>query len=422
MGDCRKCLEPATDANSKLHRLLKLSPGLLIGLRLGSSRRSMLLPIIALTLSIAVLISTLAVMRGFEDALRNRLLGLFPHLVLASDQPLDWPQWRRQLLAEPEILGVAPNATLIGLLQGRQGSAPILLNGIDPRFESEVSTLADHLGSGSLQQLTKNDLIAGNSLAEQIGVAQGQTVRLTVPTVVDGRFRPRQLQMRLAAIYDSGTEIDWQLALMHILKAQELLASQGDTTSLKVKLADPMRAAAVRQRLQGKYPELKIISWTDTHGSLHHSLKLSRQLVVLLLLMVVIVAAFNVVAMLLVTTGERRLEIAMLRSIGANPATITAAILVFSQKIALAGTLAGVIVGIAIASNVSGMVNLIEQLLGRPLLNDKIYYLSYVPVKISMPDILFTVAMATAICFLSALYPAWRAGSLSPSEVLRWDG
>ena len=400
---------------------LRLPLSVLLGLRLGGSRSGFLLPVISLALGIALLTATLAVMRGFEDALRERVLGLIPQVTLRSSDPVDWDYWRQRLLEEEDVIGAAPLSAHSALLHAGGRTAQVLLAGIDPELERQVSVLGSFLPPGMPESLREGQLIIGATLARRLQLDVGQGLRVILPVHTSTGLRPKFTKLNVAAIFDSGTEVDRQLALVHLRQAGILLGDPDLVSGLRLKLKKPLQAAAVAEQLGRKYPHWQLIDWTDTHGNIYHSLLLSRRILALLLLAIVFVASFNVAASLAITTGERRGEIAMLRSIGAGRSLILRAVLLRGLWVGCCGTSLGLAVGGLVAQLLDPALRTVEGWLGSRLLSEDVYFLSYVPVRVALADIGFVSLAALTLCTLVALYPAWRAAGVSPVDVLRWQ-
>ena len=373
------------------------------------------LPVFALALGVALLLASLSVMNGFEQALRERVLGLIPQLILYPNAPRsDWQALAERALQYPEVEAAAPIVSLSGMLWAGGRSKPALVQGVVPSAEASVSSLPDYLPPGALAGLGMGEVILGRGLAAELDVGPGDFLRLLVP----GRGSPRVSRLRVRALFHSGTKLDEGLALLSLAEASALAGHPGAARALRLRLAEPFAAPALAPRLQ-RDMQMAARDWTLDYGVLFAAVRISRRLVVLLLFSVLAIASFSVVSGLLVTVGRRRGELALLRTIGAPPGLLFGSILVRGAWIGLAGSALGVAGGAVISLCVPKVAVLLERMLGLRLLAAEIYPLDYLPAALSWQDMLLASLLAMLVCLPAALYPAWRAFRLPPAEVLR---
>jgi lipoprotein-releasing system permease protein len=379
------------------------------------SRLSML----GLILGVALLVVVLSVMNGFDREMRNRILALVPHITLQpwSDQQVDWQQLKQDVERHPHVLATAPfvqgNAMLI------KGAAvePSVFFGIDPAAEKRVSVIEEYV---DLDILTPDasGLILGKALADRLVIEVGDRVTLGVPQA-EGRQNIRFVQMNVAAVVATGTELDQQLILMHINQAQSLF-SEAPPVSLRVSVDDVFAAPQIAWELasvHGRHYMLK--DWSQQFGNMYHAIQMSRKLVVIMLLAVVAVAVFNVVSTLVMVVNDKRADIGILRSQGASQGDILRIFLTYGAIIGAVGASAGGVVGVLLALGISDLVAGIESISGVKLLQSDVYPINYLPSDVRIPDVLMVCATAYMMSLLATIYPAWRASRMPPAEALR---
>jgi lipoprotein-releasing system permease protein len=379
------------------------------------SRLSML----GLVLGVALLVVVLSVMNGFDREMRNRILALVPHITLQpwSDQQVDWQQLKQDVERHPHVLATAPfvqgNAMLI------KGAAvePSVFFGIDPAAEKRVSVIEEYV---DLDILTPDasGLILGKALADRLVIEVGDRVTLGVPQA-EGRQNIRFVQMNVAAVVATGTELDQQLILMHINQAQSLF-SEAPPVSLRVSVDDVFAAPQIAWELasvHGRHYMLK--DWSQQFGNMYHAIQMSRKLVVIMLLAVVAVAVFNVVSTLVMVVNDKRADIGILRSQGASQGDILRIFLTYGAIIGAVGASAGGVVGVLLALGISDLVAGIESISGVKLLQSDVYPINYLPSDVRIPDVLMVCATAYMMSLLATIYPAWRASRMPPAEALR---
>ncbi|MFK7159938.1 lipoprotein-releasing ABC transporter permease subunit [Marinospirillum sp. MEB164] len=408
---------------------------LMIGLRYTrAKRRNHFISFISMTsmlgmaLGVAVLILVLSVMNGFERELRDRILGMVPHLAIKNYQ--DFSQWRttaETLRAVPGVEGVAPFIQTQGMLIQSGQHRGSLVAGILPELEPEVSIIAEHLQQGiTLDALQPGEfgMIMGERLARFLRLQVGDQVTLLLPeaSITPAGIFPRLKRFTLVGTFAVGAELDSQLAYVHLEDMQRLMRLGDSVEGLRLRLDDLFQAPRMTRELVNQlgYP-YRGQDWTQTQGNLFQAIQMEKRMISLLLLVIVAVAAFNIVATLVMVVTDKQADIAILRTLGASPATIMQIFMVQGLTIGVLGTLVGVGLGILLALNVSDLVLWLEGLLGIEFLDANVYFISYLPSDLRWADVRFIALSALSLSLLSTLYPAWRAARTQPAEALRYE-
>lgn len=412
-------------------------PGLAFPLRVGlryatARRRGALVAFISrvstagLVLGVALLIVVLSVMNGFERELREKILALVPHVAL---QPLrkvtDWEGLARAVEAHPEVVAAAPFVDLQGLLMARGKVVPVLLHGADPVWEARISRIGDYLREGSLESIAgaSTAVLLSRSLAERLRVRTGDALMVLVPDVRDGeRIVPRARRVSVGGIYDTGTEVDNVLVLAGLELATGLRGTPGIVQGLRFQVRDLHDAPRVREEVtRGLGMEIWGVDWTQTHGNLFEAIRLSRNMVAVLLFLIIAVAVFNVVSTLFLIVKDKEGEVAILRTLGASPASIMLLFVVQGFLIGASGALLGGAVGVALSLGVTDIVAAIEYAAGVQFLRADVYPVNYMPSALAWADVAQVCGVALLMSLLATLYPAWRAARMQPAEVLRYE-
>ena len=408
---------------------------LFIGLRYaGSKRRSQLVSFISLVsmvgmaVGVALLILVLSVMNGFDREMRTRILGLVPQInVIAygdtDNAEQDWQHIRKTLLYHPEVKAIAPFAQLNAMLLKGTKVEGALIYGIDPQQEKNVSIITDYVKAEALASLESDSrqILLGAALASRLGVAIDGVVNMMVPQEnTSGAISPRFIQLTIADIFDTGTELDQSVALIAIETALSLMPPEQRRQGMRITVKDTFQAPRVAWELEQNIPYGYIArDWTRSHGNLYSAIQLSKQLVGLMLLTIIAVAAFNIVSALVMVVTDKRGDIAILRTAGASPAGIMAIFMVQGTVIALIGTAAGTALGVALSLTITDIVAILEQLFQIQFLNSDVYPIDYLPVDLRLHDVLIIGGTACVISVLATIYPAWRASRVLPAEALR---
>lgn len=407
-----------------------------IGTRYTGSRRGSRLTtflsrtaIAGLAIGVALLILVLSVMNGFEREMRERILGLVPHISLfPGNVQEDWRKTADRIEKLPGVAAVTPLLQLNGMTVNGENVATVLLFGVDPQREVRATRLGQFIAADAIKRLSDDPqtLILGRGLASKLAVAPGERITVVVPDSdvrgASSQLHPRIERFVVAGLIDSGTELDETLALLRLDAAQRLSGSGDDGVSLRVMVADlfdaPRIAADLWRDLDGRY---YANDWTQSQGNLYSAIRLSKQLVAMMLAIIIAVAAFNVVSALVLVVNDKQGDIAILRSQGATSSGIIRIFLVQGFLVGAIGTAIGVACGVALSLVITDLVALLERLLHIQFLKADVYPIGYLPSDLRWPDILQVALTALVMSTLAAVYPAWRAAKVQPALALRYD-
>jgi lipoprotein-releasing system permease protein len=407
-----------------------------IGLRYTRAKRRnhfisfiSLISMAGIALGVMALIVVLSVMNGFQDELRNRILGVAAHLEITGpgERLADWPMLAAQVGKHPEVRGQAPYVLGQGLLAYGANPKGVLVRGVLPEREGQVSDLDEAMKSGRLADLKPGEygIVLGLELARALGVARGEKLAVIAP---QGLFTPAGLvprikQFTVVGVFQAGMyEYDVGMALVHLADAQRLYQLGADVSGLRVRLADMERAPRVTRdlaaALKGDY---YLSDWTMRHANFFRAVAIEKRMMAIILTLIVAVAAFNIISTLVMAVTDKQADIAILRTLGASPASIMQVFMVQGSLIGLLGTLLGVAGGVLLALNVETVVPMIERALGMDLFPADIYYISELPSKLVWADVAWIGGVALGLSFLATLYPSWRAARVQPAEALRYE-
>jgi lipoprotein-releasing system permease protein len=388
-----------------------------------------LISVAGLMLGVAVLIVVLSVMNGFEQELRTRILSVTSHATLMGiDGALpDWRAARTAALRTPGVQQAVPYIEAQAMLANGARAVGTAIRGVDAAEERKAVGLASRIRDGRIEDLAPGGwkIILGAVLAQELGVARGDTVVLIAPEGVatpDG-IVPRMRRFTVAGTFDSGMyEFDRGLALIDMTDAARLYRFGDRVTGVRLALADPLQAPQVVHDLAVALGGGFFVSdWTRNHANFFRSIELTKSLMFVILLMIVGVAAFNIVATLVMIVKEKQADIAILRTLGAGPRNILATFAIQGTIIGLVGTLAGAALGTLIATNLQQLVHGLERLLGVQFLDARVYLMSDLPAHVEWLDVARVCGVAFVLCAAATLYPAWRAARTAPAEALRHD-
>jgi len=407
---------------------------LFIGLRYTRAKRRKsfisffsLVSMFGLALGVLAMILVLSVMNGFQEEMRGRILGMVPHAFISGAQPLDdWRPLAAKAEQQPHVLAAVPYTQLQGMLSVRGRMQPLLVDGIDPAQEKRVSIVGERMTQGSLDALKPGEfgIVLGEIAARRFQLKLGSQVTVIIPEVgATGSITPRLRRFTVVGTFKVGAELDASLALINVADAAPLKGWQpGQVESIRLALDDLFQAPRISRDVAKALGDgYQARDWTISQGSLFQAMQMEKTMIGLLLLLIVAVAAFNIIATLIMVVADKKADIAILRTLGATPGQIMAVFMVQGTVIGLVGTLIGGVLGVIAALNVSSWIAALERLVGHKLFGGDMYFISNLPSRLELEDVVLIAVAALSMSFLATLYPAWRASRTSPAEALRYD-
>lgn len=388
------------------------------------------LTVSGLALGIAILITVLSVMNGFDREVRENILGILPHGTVKSQEPQGPDQWQAieaVLAANPAVLDFAPQIEATGVVANKGFAKGVLVQGVDPQAEQRISILDRFMVEGGLAGLqeARFRIILGATLAENLGVGVGDRVTLYSLEVSVNPLvpLPTQRQFTVAGIYKVGTlELDSAMAMITLQDAQALYRLRDTYTGLRFKIQDLLQVRAVAADLAEDLPgSVDVDTWTRLFGNIYENIQFSRTIVGFLLWLLVGVAAFNLVVSLVMIVRDKRGDIAILRTIGASPQTIGRIFMTQGCIVGLIGTAIGIAFGILFSLTVGDFAAMLERVLGITLLSAEVYPVDFLPSELRLSDIIGVSIGVFVLSLLATLYPAWRASRVQPAEALRLE-
>jgi lipoprotein-releasing system permease protein len=384
--------------------------------------------ILGIALGVTVLITTLAVMSGFQKEIRDRLLQMAAHAtVSAQGAPMEnWQHAVDVAMRDPRVAGAAPYVEEEALLTG-QRNQPAIVRGILPNEEAKVSVLAKKMKQGSIDSLTPGsyNILLGKELALWLGVGVGDkvVVMLGEPQASPMGMVPRYKRFTVSGIFEAGyNEIDRGLAVASMPDMQRVLRMGDGVTGVRLKLYDMDLAWNVARDLALKLRGPYLVSdWTRENANLYQSLKMEKTVMGILLSLIIAMGAFNLVSSQVMLVTDKQADIAILRTLGLSPGGVMQVFMVQGTLIGVFGTIAGVIGGIVLTLNLERLLAGIEALFHVQLLPEDVYYITGLPTDMQPHDVLVITCVALLMSFLATLYPAWRAARTQPAEALRYE-
>ena len=410
---------------------------------LRARRREVFVSLITMISMIGVMIGVmtlnivLAVMTGFEEDLRDRILGFNPHVVISSLQGLvdGYPDVLDAVRQVPDVVAAAPFVYSQVMASAGQNVSGVLVRGVDPALASAVVDIAAYLSDGEIEKLGRKQefsfqyeetvhtvqlsgVLIGHELARQLGVSVGDPIKVISPlgtTPGVGGLVPKFKRFVIVGVFDSGMpEYDSALVYMALADAQRFFTLGAQVTGVEVRVQDVYQAQAVAQELEARlgFP-YTARDWTEINRNLFAALALEKTVYFIVLLLIVLVAAFNIVATLIMVVMEKRKDIAVLKSMGAPGRAISRIFIYKGLVIGVIGTLLGTLFG-WLGCWLLDRYEFIE-------LPKDVFYVSTLPVKIYLENFLVVGVSSMLICLVATIYPARQAARLPPVDVIRYE-
>jgi lipoprotein-releasing system permease protein len=382
-----------------------------------------------IAIGVMALIVVLSVMNGFQKELRARILGVASHVQITGfdGRLANWQGVAEQARNNPEVLAAAPYVTAQALLSNPGGVQGALLRGIVPELEDQVAEIGQHMKAGALNDIRPGQfgIVLGAELAHAVGARMGEKVVVIAPQgqVTPAGIVPRIKQFTVVGIFEVGMfEYDSGLALISLKDAQTLYRMEDAVSGVRLKLKDLFRAPEVSRDLtQSLSADVYITDWTRSHANYFRAVQIEKNVMFIILTLIVAVAAFNLVSTLVMAVTDKQPDIAILRTLGATPASIMKIFVVQGTLIGVVGTILGVVGGIVIALNIDVVVPAIERLFQTQFLAKDVYYISDLPSDLQWDDVITVACVSLVLSLLATLYPSFRASRVNPAEALRYE-
>jgi lipoprotein-releasing system permease protein len=389
----------------------------------GFSRFVGWVSVIGLTLGVMSLTAVMAVMNGFDQELKQRLLGSVPHITLANAQPtnglLEFAQ------TDTRVRQIGPYFQGFGVITQSGRAQPVTAIALTEAGFKAQPQLLNALSEGALALLheTPNGILVGAPLARALGTFPGDSLNLLLTVPRGESLGSTVLRAKVVGTFELGADPDYGLLLMSLAAKPMDTWGQLGQTGMRLQLHNALDAQSLVNSLakapnlwQGQ-SEVVISSWVDEYGDLFQAVALEKTLMGTLLLLVIAIAGFNIVAGQLMMVSDKRADIAILRTMGADQSLVRNVFLLQGSLVGMVGTITGLAVGVLVAQYVNEIVDALEWLTGRHLLDGS--YFVKVPSQIKGTDLLLTGLAAGGLAVWSAWLPAHRASQMNPLENLK---
>jgi len=384
--------------------------------------------LLGIALGVGTLIVVLSVMNGFREELLGRILGINGHVLVQSvSGPLtDHDATLARLRALPGVVRAAPILDGQVMATSDRRAVGAMVRGVRIEDLRNHPLIAAGIRAGALEGIDpRNDVVLGMRLAANLGLGVGDRITLISPegTATPLGTVPRARAYRIAALFDIGMfEYDSTFVFMPLGAAQLFFRFGDGVGAIEVTIADADQVAAFRPRILAALDRpLRLTDWQQLNASYFNALQVERNVMFLILTLIILVAAFNIISSLIMLVKDKGRDIAILRTMGATRGAVLRIFFTAGASVGVVGTLLGLGLGLAFATNIETIRQWLQGLTGTNLFAAEIYFLSRLPAKVDSGEVIMVVAMALGLSFLATIYPSWRAGRLDPVEALRYE-
>ncbi|MBT4008496.1 MAG: ABC transporter permease [Elusimicrobiaceae bacterium] len=378
--------------------------------------------IIAITgvaVGVAALLTTLAVMSGFQNDIRSKVIGAQSHILLFGRMSeKKYKNYQKEIEQLKKVSATAPNIYGQAILNYNQNSIGVVIRGMDTKQEKNINNLHKSLLAGSFSN-KKNDtpwVVLGEELAFNMGIDIDDNIILISPKSMSSGAGviPKMKKFRVSGLIKTGYyEFDNSMAYMSLKDSADFMGIPNQITGIAIKLHNLDDAQEVKNQIReivGNYYVIR--TFEQLNSTLYAALKLEKVVMFIILSLIILVASLNIASNLILLGTEKLKDIGILRAMGAKPKNIKKIFLYEGFLIATTGIFSGIALGFLLCFIID-KTNIIS-------LPGDIYYITKVPIKIGLTDLLYVVFGSYALCFLAALYPAIRASKVEAVDAIRY--
>ena len=385
--------------------------------------------LVAVALGVAALIAVMSVMNGFRAELFDRILGLNGHAVIQGygGKLPEWQPLIQDVRRTPGVTAATPLIEQPLMAAHRNRVEGVLLRGMTVADIRNTSVIADNIRRGSLDELVpgENVIAVGARLAESLGASVGDSISLISPEgqVTPFGVTPRIVPFRIVATFEVGIfDYDKAFVVMPMESAQTMLRMGDAVGMIEVITTDPDRIGAITAPLERRVAPLGVIvTWQQMNSELFEALVVERTVMFWVLSIIILVAVFNILSSLIMLVRAKTKDIAILRTMGATRGALMRVFMLVGTLIGGLGIAFGLGLGFLILFYRQGIVAGVSRLTGANLWDPSIRYLTELPAKTDPVEVIGIILMALLLSFLATIYPAWKAASTDPVQVLRYE-
>jgi lipoprotein-releasing system permease protein len=385
---------------------------------------------VGIMIGVATLIIVMSVMNGFRYELMDRIIGANSHLTIYSkENKIDEYQ---QLVDEIKKINEVQSSSAViesqAMLSTSFKNSGSLIKSAKFEDLKNKKIISENIISGSLEAINdKNSVLIGSTIAQNLNLKVGDPIKIIsakISNTIVGAI-PKIKTYQVGGIFSSGLyEYDSTTVFVNFEMAQIHFGFRDSASAIEIFVKNPAALDSVKEKI---YPILAgsenfyAVDWQDSNASFIEALKVESTVMFFILTLIILVAAFNIISSMIMLVNDKNKNIALMRTLGMSRNSVMKIFLICGSSIGFVGTFFGLLIGVLFSANINSIKIWLESATDTTLFNPAIYFLSTLPAKIFISDIILIVSMSLLISFLATIYPAYKASKANPAELLRYE-
>jgi lipoprotein-releasing system permease protein len=388
---------------------------------------------VGIMLAVAVLISVMSIMAGFRNELLGRMLSFNGHMYVQGEVlgAFDRDAAVDRIRAVPGVVSVSPLTESQALIRAGGQTTGAFVRGLRPEDLGTMSYVSSSMSDEARASFGRgayggDNVLIGQALADQLGLRVGDPIQIYSPTGADsafGNLGGLEKTYTVGGTYTSGAaDYDRAFIFMPLEQAQLFFGKEGVWDLIEIKVDDPDRVADYLEPVAtAAGPGAFVQDWRDRLAAFWGALKVERVAMSIILGLVVAIAAMNIISGIVMLVKNKGRDIAILRTIGASPSSILRIFFMAGATIGVAGTAAGLILGLLFCLNIGPIQHFLEAITGVQLFNADVYMLDAIPAEVDPVDVFWVAVWSLVMSCVASLPPSWSASRIDPVEALRYE-
>ncbi len=386
--------------------------------------------IIGTMIGVSAIIVVMSVMNGFREELISKLLGMNGHIsIFSSTNQIKQNTINEIEKLETNSIDILPLIQTQALLISEKNSKGVYIRSYSSEDLKRKISLKFNIVKGDFYKESSNEIIIGSVLSRKLNLDLYDKVKLAIPKsdkTIFGNI-PRFKTLEVAGIFDTGMyDYDENLIFLDLkISRKLLLLDENNFNQIEVKindLSDLENQNIIINKLLKKFnTNLYTVTWKENNQALINALKVEKNVMFLILLLIIIVASMNIISGMIIYVNEKNKDIGILKTIGISDASLIKIFTSLGLIIGFIGTFSGAILGIVLSTNINSIQNFLEKLLNMDLFSKEIYYLSSLPSKLQIHEVILVSSISMIICLIAAIFPAYRSSKIDPIKTIKND-
>ncbi len=412
--------------NSRAKSLIFIVIRLLRPDRKNLGSLSVLMSISGVVLGVAALVVVMSTMNGFEKEVRNYAIGISSHGILFDRRGMinNWESLQAQIEKTQIAQAISPFISHGAMVNTSGKIKSVIVEGIIPNLEDRVTSIEKFSSDKAYKLLNarENIVLIGAGLALKLQVSIGDDLSLMVPRWDErGNFiAPSFKKLEIIGLVNTGmADYDNRILMTSLKTAQRLFSAKESISGFRVKLASAENAPNVlKQVTQYVSSDLSTIDWTEYNYQFFQAIQSQKRVLFVVLILIVAISSFSIASNVLLMVHKKAGAIGILKSLGATRLRIALIFLLHGSIVGLLGACLGVFLGLLVSVNANSIVEIIGELVGRQLINPDVYLINHLPTWVRLSDVSVIFISCLLLTIVASVYPAYRASSVHPAEVL----